>query len=172
MKFILFLLLLTSSYAFASTPSKEAISSCLGSKSYQDAQFFRIPANTYFEYDEPKNGYTFNYMIHNARDHVEVGLAQNERGAALVFGSSVYPLRNAIVVNKEAGEPYEFFPNLAQWGTVKTPKESYLCVSFNFDGIGRSGSFQNIVGAYLLSKASSKKLYYTVENLKNLSAKN
>ena len=30
-------------------------------------------------------------------------------------------------------------------------KERYLCVSFNFEGLGRSGNFQNVRGGYLLA---------------------
>jgi hypothetical protein len=57
---------------------------------------------------------------------------------------------------------------LAMWGYVHEGKQRLLCVNFNFDGIGRSGSFQNVHGLYLMPIRASKKkkpdLYYGVLN--------
>lgn len=48
-------------------------------------------------------------------------------------------------------------------------KERYLCVSFNFEGLGRSGNFQNVRGGYLLSISPAKgsqRLFFGTENTK------
>lgn len=62
-----------------------------------------------------------------------------------------------------------FAPSLADWSMVMDGKERYLCVSFNFEGLGRSGNFQNVRGGYLLSISPAKgsqRLFFGTENTK------
>jgi hypothetical protein len=44
--------------------------------------------------------------------------------------------------------PSTFTLTLTDWSMVKQGSHRYLCVNFNFDGLGRSGSFQKVHGLY------------------------
>jgi len=86
--------------------------------------------------------------------------------ARLVWGQSVTPLKNATVLDKQASAPSDFSPLLAEWALIRQDDQRFVCVNFNFDGLGRSGSFQKVRGLYLLSipiKSSKKPaLFYFV----------
>lgn len=59
--------------------------------------------------------------------------------------------------------PAEFSPYEAIWGVVQDGKTSYICATFNFDGIGKSGSFQNIRGSYLIERNKQRTVpFYAV----------
>ena len=65
--------------------------------------------------------------------------------------------------------PAEFSPALASWSKVKNAGGTFLCVNFNFDGLGHSGSFQKFKGAYLLGMGRGKdKLYYIEGNTEEI----
>ena len=61
----------------------------------------------------------------------------------------------------EAFNPYE-----AIWGEVGAGGKSYMCATFNFDGVGTSGSFQNVRGLYLIERSAlAKTVFYTSGNI-------
>jgi hypothetical protein len=62
------------------------------------------------------------------------------------------------VTSVTAGQaPVSFNPYLAMWGTVREGARSYVCITFNFEGLGQSGSYQDIRGAYLIERAGRSK---------------
>lgn len=65
--------------------------------------------------------------------------------------------------------PYEFEPYKAEWGEVRTGNQRYVCISFNFDGIGRSVRYLDIRGAYLIDrKHRAVRVYYVAGNVRDL----
>lgn len=88
------------------------------------------------------------------------GLSYNERDI----------LQQHIVRLDRKQAPYEFEPYKALWGELKAGSKKYICITFNFDGIGRSGKFQDIRGIYLIdrnkgSPQGSPRVYYTAGNI-------
>lgn len=69
----------------------------------------------------------------------------------MVFNGKETPLSRVSRLNKrnapEVSNPYE-----AVWGEAREGKKSYICATFNFDGLGKSGSFQNVRGLYLIDR--------------------
>lgn len=64
-------------------------------------------------------------------------------------------------------EPSSFSPFGGMWGRASEGAQSYYCITFNFDGIGQSGSFQNIRGLYLVDrKARTFKPHYTAGDIR------
>ncbi len=54
------------------------------------------------------------------------------------------------------------------YGIAREGAKSYLCVTFNFDGLGESGAYQNIRGLYLIDRTSRPfKAYYTAGDIRN-----
>ncbi|GAB2879149.1 hypothetical protein GCM10027277_55500 [Pseudoduganella ginsengisoli] len=93
----------------------------------------------------------------------EIGYGEKSGKGALIYSGRIYPLDNAKVIAKGRTVPSEFSPALASWSRVKDASGSYLCVNFNFDGIGRSGSFQNFKGGYLLDIGNDEHHLYYIE---------
>jgi hypothetical protein len=78
----------------------------------------------------------------------------------------LYRLSKAIALGEVHGiKPGEFDPALAQWSIATEGAQQYFCVSFNFDGLGRSGSFQNVLGGYLLN-TRTKEMYFVVRDVR------
>ena len=171
MKNMMMVIFLAMQSAFAASPPQEVISACLLGSDFQAVHFLEIASSESYEYEEKLRGFTRIFMIKSPIDKNEVGFASGKQEAALVFGEAIYPLRKAVRLDAKTDDPYVFFPALAQWATVKNARHNYLCVRFNFDGIGRSGTFQNTFGIYLLSKTKPRVLYYAVGDVRNLEAK-
>ncbi|MDB5920871.1 MAG: hypothetical protein JWR40_5105 [Massilia sp.] len=51
-------------------------------------------------------------------------------------------------------------------GEARFGKKQFLCITFNFAGLGQSGSFQNIRGLYLIEVSKPPKFYYTVGDMR------
>ena len=71
---------------------------------------------------------------------------------------------------KLSGEPPGVFtPYTSQWGGVRNAKQAYLCITINFEGLGQSGSFQNIRGVYLIDlKRRPATIYYLVGDVRTI----
>lgn len=96
-----------------------------------------------------------------------VGYAKSQTDQALIYLGKLYRLSKAIPLGDNRDiKPSAFNPTLAQWSILKRRNKKFFCASFNFDGLGRSGSFQNIHGGYLLD-ISTKTLYFVVRDIRN-----
>jgi hypothetical protein len=82
-----------------------------------------------------------------------------------IRGDKKIPIRRVIQLGKDV--PRAFNPYTAQWGEAHHAKNSYLCITFNFEGLGESGSFQNIRGVYLIAtKAKRPRFFYAVGDIR------
>lgn len=154
--------LLCSSYAAAS-PSKTAVDTCLRTADihpkvrYESWRFNKI--NQFDNEERKRNELTMRFR----RQSVGVWTGEQQRWGIIFNGQSV-PSQKIIRLAKKS-KPYEFDPRLSMLGEIRDGKNKYVCVTFNFDGIGRSGSYQNVRGAYLIKAAPELRVYYAAGNI-------
>lgn len=160
-----FLAIIFSKAAYAA-PSSTVINSCLTTEAVSSSiHYVKLkPTNYYQEEDDDITSMTFKFE----------GLATGtwESSSTKKFGL-VYKdqkVRQQNFVRLGLDEPTRFDPTLAQWGVVTTANQTYLCTAFNFDGLGQSGSFQNIRGVYIIEvKKRPAKIYYIVSDARRVS---
>lgn len=134
--------------AHAAKPSAEVVSACLQGASRGHAIWTGIATNEVGSDDEFRGGYKATLFTANGRD---VGYAEKDGRDGLIWGRAIVPLRQAAPLDQPPETPSTFTPMLADWSTIKQGSQRFLCVNFNFDGLGRSGSFQKVHGLYLMS---------------------
>jgi len=80
----------------------------------------------------------------------DVGYAEKDGRDGLIWGRSIVLLKLASPLDQPPETPSTFTLLLADWSTIQQGSQRFLCVNFNFDGLGRSGSFQKVHGLYLM----------------------
>jgi hypothetical protein len=152
----------------ASVPSKAAVLSCLSGHSTSTQILLReLPTNEILSQDNYSSGYNATYYFKsNGKD---IGYAERSGNYGLIFSGVIYPLGSAKPLLQTTRQPIAFTPYLADWSIVTEAHSKYLCVSFNFDGLGRSGSYQKVRGGYLLSTGLSRmrRLYFAMADVGN-----
>jgi hypothetical protein len=153
--------------AWAVKPSEDAIDACLKLNASGRATYSKIDTSAFQSEDKYKGGYQATLFSDKGQ---RIGYAEKSgKDDALIWGRWLVPLASALPLNDKADDPSEFTPMLAMWGHVKDGEQRLLCINFNFDGIGRSGSFQSVHGLYLMPIQTSKKtkpdLYFGVRTL-------
>lgn len=164
--------LLQGGHVYAAPPSDDIVNACLHGKTIGLAKWAEIPTGDVTVDDDFPGGYKATLFKANGRD---VGYAEKAEQtgvhgapvqAGLVWGHSVTQLKNATVLDAQSSTPSDFSPLLAEWSLVWRGEQRFLCVNFNFDGLGRSGSFQKVHGLYLLSapirRGAKQELFYAV----------
>jgi hypothetical protein len=150
--------------ANAAEPDEKVITSCLQAASTHPAvRLQEIPTHEVTEEDDYKPGFDAKYMFNYAG--ADAGYAVGKTDQALIYRGKLYRLSRSIPIgdNHNIG-PAEFDPRLAVWSTAQEGKQKYFCVGFNFDGLGRSGSFQHVYGGYILDGRAGK-LYFAVRQI-------
>lgn len=153
-----FLAIIFAKAAYA-TPPRAVINSCLTTEAVSSSiHYVRLkPTNYYQEEDGDITSMTFKYEGH-ATGTWE---SYSTKKFGLVYKDQKVRHQNFVRLGPD--EPTRFDPTLAQWGIVRTASQKYLCTAFNFDGLGQSGSFQNIHGVYIIEvKKKTAKIYYIV----------
>jgi hypothetical protein len=148
----------------SSAPPDKIVQSCLKTESVRGAVYTDIaPAsfNVEEDVDRKRTSTTLAYRGHS------LGIWESTESAdfGLVYNSDTIPL--ARIVRSGPDAPAPFTPYTAQWGEARDGKTKYLCVTFNFPGLGESGSLQNIRGLYVI-EASRKpaQFYYAVGDIR------
>ncbi|NHV26106.1 hypothetical protein [Burkholderia sp. D-99] len=151
--------------AWAAPPHEHLIKSCLLAQSAAPSVAIQdIDAHEVSQEDDYADGFNASYLV--GFEGADVGYAEGKSTQALVYSGKLYRLSAALPVGNNGGiKPVAFNPALAQWSLVTEGRQSYLCVSFNFDGLGRSGSFQNVHGGYLLNPETGN-LYFVVRDVR------
>lgn len=150
--------------AHATPPDENLVKSCLLAQSVAPSIIIKILDNEKITQENGyANGFNASYMFKYRG--VDAGYAEGKTDQALIYSGKLYRLSRAAMLGDNHGiKPSAFNPTLAQWSVARSGGQQYFCVSFNFDGLGQSGSFQNVHGAYLLN-AKSKKLYFVVRDV-------
>lgn len=146
-------------------PSMAVVETCLHAAS-TSPEIHYIPINAgAFEIVEDIETKTTATILHVGKD--SVGTWERTRPATfgLVFNGIETPLAQITRLGK-SNAPTEFSPYEAIWGLAQDGKTSYICATFNFDGLGKSGSFQNVRGVYLIERRRhSQAPFFTIGNI-------
>lgn len=167
MKWIALLSAMAMQCACAAPPSREAVFSCLSAQPVSHhVKVTSIQTNEVMEEDNYKQGYNATYLLkHLGRD---IGYAERDGTTAIIYDGRIYPTRSSRPLLKSEMQPDGFQPSLAEWSFVEEGRLRYFCVSYNFEGLGQSGSYQNVRGGYLLpvGQKGDNTLYYAVADIR------
>ncbi|MEK2605051.1 hypothetical protein [Burkholderia arboris] len=149
----------------AAAPNEDLVKSCLLAQSVAPTVAIEaINTHEVLQEDNYAGGFDASYLVKH--EGTDVGYAERKSTPALIYAGKLYRLSAARPVGKNGGiKPAAFNPSLAEWSIAREGRQRYLCVSFDFDGLGRSGSFQNVHGGYLLN-AQTKDLYFAARDVR------
>jgi hypothetical protein len=146
----LFIAMVAASNTQAALPSRAVIYSCLSARPVATSVKWQAFTTTEINsQDDYKDGFDAKYYI--ISEGVEIGYAEKGDNKAIVYAGRLYPISQAYRLPGFNVRPTELNPYSAEWGMVKDKSGEFLCVSFPFGNLGRSGSFQKNRSAYLLS---------------------
>ncbi len=139
-------------------PSGEVMKSCLSTKASEGVSLTVIETREFYRQDNYQPGYQAEYLLFRG---MEIGVAESRRGDALVYRGTLHPLRRATTLPTTRSKGMVAIQvALAHWSLIWENGKQYLCVSDQFDGIGRSGSFQKFRYGYLLETRKNGALFY------------
>ncbi|WP_157118976.1 hypothetical protein [Azohydromonas lata] len=156
--------LLACQAAVAASPSQAIIQTCLkGNPTQKSPTATEVPTGEVYKEDNYLPGLEAVFLIE--KNQMELGYIKGKSGDAILFNKKIFQLNEARVA---AGPlmPHEFEPYTATWLLITNQESRFLCVSFNFEGIGQSGRFQSIRGGYLIdARKKSKTLYFATGDI-------
>lgn len=139
-------------------PSEDIVKSCLSSTAGGGVSRTAIETGSIYLEDDYQPGYRAEYLLYGG---MEIGSAKSRRGDALLYRGRLYPLRRAVKLPQtRSRERPAIQVALADWSLIRENGKQYLCVSDQFDGIGRSGSFQKARYGYLLETWKKGRLFF------------
>lgn len=102
------------------------------------------------------------------------GYATANKGSRdlIVIGNQKTPILQAKKLGPD--RPRRIDSSKAVYSIITKDKKSYFCIASNFDGLGRSGSFQNLRQAYVAplkiihGNLITDVVYYGVRDIRNL----
>ncbi|HJV86283.1 MAG TPA: hypothetical protein VJ698_12490 [Noviherbaspirillum sp.] len=157
-------LLLTWSVASGAKPTPQIIQSCLRTESVAGADYIEINPGSFNQEDDEAGKKTFTTITVQGK---EFGIWK-ETGSnrfGMVHAGKEIPIKRVIRLSSHAPSPFD--PYTAQWGKARDTKSVYVCVTFNFEGLGESGSFQNVRGLYLLEMNNARsRIFYIVGDIR------
>jgi len=172
MRYLFLLLLFGASAVNARQPPKAVLDGCLLSRSVTHNILIKEVRNKewYIEENETGGRRAF-YQIYNGK---RLGYEIDENnGDSIIFDKRHIKIRTAVAVGAPGIERLSS-PMLAFWAIVRYAGVKYLCVSDAFEGLGRSGSFQNLRQAYVIGMDTGKEvrprsqLFYTVGDIRKI----
>jgi hypothetical protein len=158
--------LIVSDVSSAAQPDENIVKSCLRAQAIVPSVTIQsLNTDEITQEDKYADGFDAPYIFEYRSS--DVGYAESKDEQALIYSGKLYRLSKAMPLGDNHNiKPSAFNPTLAQWSIAKGKNKIYLCVSFNFDGLGRSGDFQNVHGGYLLD-STTKFLYFVVRDIRN-----
>jgi hypothetical protein len=140
-------------------PSLAVINSCLRIESKGGVKYTDIAPHTFNEeYDEALKMTSTTFKHRQSK----VGMweiADNNAFGLIYRGKNV---ATSEVVALSDKLPSIFNPYTAQWGEAHEGRHSFVCITFNFEGLGESGSYQNIRALYLIDIIRKPARYYYI----------
>ncbi|WP_316659613.1 hypothetical protein [Ralstonia condita] len=112
-----------------------------------------------------------------ARHDVVFGYATANKGSRdlIVVGAMRVPISRATRLGRD--RPQRIDSSKAVYSVLTKAHKNYFCIASNFDGLGRSGSFQNVRQAYIAplkvvhGTSSMEAVYYGVRDIRNFENK-
>ena len=149
----------------AARPSPAVVDTCLrtGSTSPK-VDYIPIAADAFQVTEDEEAGET-DIALPYGRDTVGTWQVKTPQAFGLLFNGKKTPLARVVRLDRDKA-PVAFNPYEAIWGEAREGRNSYICATFNFDGLGKSGSFQNVRGLYLIDRrARNGVTYYSLGNI-------
>lgn len=164
---ILFLLpcVLLSMVSAHASPTKQVLDTCFhaGTISATVPYVDLAPSEFSVEEDDERKTVSKTFVHRNRNLGVWERAASHQFG--LIFNDR--EIKASQVTRLGAHAPSVFNPYTSQWGEIRTANEAYLCITYHFEGLGQSGSFQNIRALYLIDlKRRPTKFYYAVGHIR------
>jgi hypothetical protein len=162
---VTFLFMIACPIGYGAQPNEDLVKSCVLARSFVPSVSIRsLDAHEVTKEADYAEGFDATYLF--TYRGADIGYAERKADKALVYLNRLYRLSAAIPVGDNRGtNPGAFDPALAEWSIVKEGKQAFFCVSFNFDGLGQSGSFQQVRGAYLLD-VTTRQTYFSMRDLR------
>ncbi len=134
-------------------PSADVLDSCLRAESNSPSiHYTQISVRAFNVSEDEETGRTettFRY----GRDTIGTWRRTPPRRFGLIFNGMAIPLRRVTLLDQRQ-RPAEFDPYEAIWAEARAGRRSYICATFNFDGLGKSGNFQYVRGLYLIERGT------------------
>lgn len=146
-------------------PSPAVVDTCLRTESVSPEVRYTLITADAFQVTEDEEGGKTDITLRHGRDTVGTWEVKKPQSFGLVFNGKETPLARVARLDKRK-LPTAFNPYEAMWGEAREGSKSYICVTFNFDGLGKSGSFQNVRGLYLIERHTrAGATFYTSGNI-------
>lgn len=155
--------------AFAKPPSQQLVDSCLNTdRKSRKITYLELETDGWHvtkREDQDSDFRKKTTAIKYGKGSLGIWESNPPQKNGLVYDGKEVELKNVIRLDKRH-EPSPFTPFTATWATASEGADSYFCITFNFDGIGQSGSFQNARGLYVIDrKARPIKAYYATGDI-------
>ena len=146
-------------------PSTAVVDACVRTESTaRHVRYTPIETGAFHVTEDGEAGKTDTTLRHG-KDTIGTWEVQKPPAFGLLFNGKETSLAHVIRLDRSQA-PVPFSPYLAMWGIVRDGQTSYVCITFNFDGLGRSGTFQNVRGLYLIErKTTSRNIFYAIGNI-------
>ena len=146
-------------------PSPAVVDSCMRTESVSPkVQYSSITADAFQVTEDEEAGKT-GITLKYGPDTVGIWEVKKKKVFGLVLNGKETSLTRVIRLDKFQS-PTAFNPYEAIWGEAREGDKSYICATFNFDGLGKSGNFQNVRGLYLIERyAKPGATFYTSGNI-------
>ena len=144
---------------------EQVINSCLKTQSTRNVRYIDVTPTAFSseEDDDIKRNTT---TIVHGRHKLGLWESTTSDDFGLVYDSSSIPA--AKIERVGSAVPVPFDPFTAQWGKARHGKRTYLCITFNFQGLGQSGSFLNIRGTYAINPHKAPRFHYAVGDIRTI----
>lgn len=161
MKTAILALAVVTAPVIAGQPSQDVTKTCVSAESTSArVKYAEVTVHEILEAEDEDTKRT-EITVRSGSDKFGVWQSSSPDSFGLVYNGREIPLSSVARLSSEM--PVPFNPYLARWGLITEGVRSYLCITFNFDGLGRSGSFQNVRGVYLIDRADRNvRTFYTV----------
>jgi hypothetical protein len=142
-------------------PSKNTVETCVKTESTTPkVKYTAIPAHNFHDTEDIEAKRT-ETTIRHGKDEIGIWETSSPESFGLIYNGKQVSLDRVERLSSET--PSRFNPSLAKWGVINEGSHSYICITFNFEGLGQSGSFQSVRGIYLVDRTARKfEPFYTV----------
>ncbi len=155
------------SVAGYAAPSPRIVNACLSTQSTSKAVTYTEIAHGGFNVEEDEEAKKISITVVHGKDTAGIWKVAVPKAFGLVYNGKQINLKQVVRLDKR-NAPAEFDIYKAIWGEAREGGKAYLCITFNFDGLGQSGSFQNVRGAYLIEKqARAFKPFYAAGDIRH-----
>ena len=146
----------------AARPGAAVVDTCLRTVSTSpNVRYIPIAADAFQVTEDEEAGET-DIALQYGRDTVGTWEVKTPQAFGLLFNGKKTPLARVVRLDKDK-PPAAFNTYEAIWGEAREGRHSYICATFNLDGPGKSGRFQNVRGLYLIDRrARNGVTYYTL----------